>query len=151
MGNLQREQELDVMVTYNNFCIQESYDTRVPIPYPDGAEGGVFLKAFPMRLDLGSAGHTHRASVKVEVWDAEAELKPQAWDEVAEATLESVSGELAVWSMERAPDVITLGEPGLWRVRVAATGRDEVLRQTTDVGPVHGVERWLFQFWPAES
>ncbi|WP_432914239.1 hypothetical protein [Streptomyces syringium] len=148
---MRHEQELDVRVSYGQFCIQESHDTKIPIPYPNEAESGVFLKAFPMRLDLGSAGHTHTASVRVEVWDSVPDPDHQkAWDEVAEAATETVSGDLAVWSMERGPDVITLGKPGLWRVRVAAAGRAEVLQQTTDVGVAYGVERWRLQFWPDE-
>ncbi|RLU81097.1 hypothetical protein CTZ27_33180 [Streptomyces griseocarneus] len=148
-GTLLRAQELEVCVTYYAFGIQESHDVLVPVAYPDGAESGVFLQEFPMRLDLGSGGHTHTARMRVEVWDSAPEPDRQhPWDEVAEAKIETASGELAIWEMGRADDVIVLGKPGLWNVRAASRGREEARRLSNELGPVHGAEHWLLQFWP---
>ncbi|QLE75266.1 hypothetical protein FGW37_30015 [Streptomyces rectiverticillatus] len=148
MAKLSHEQDLNVFVTHYSFSIQELEDERVPIPYPEGSEGGEFVRQFPMRLDLESAGHTHTASVKVEVWGSPPELADRgAWDKIAEAAIESPTGELAVWS-DGLDDQIDLGAPGLWHVRVAVAGREEVERQALVVGAVEGVEHWLLQFWP---
>ncbi|WP_367134474.1 MULTISPECIES: hypothetical protein [Streptomyces] len=144
-------QNLDVFVTHYSFCIQELDDALVPLEYPEGSEAGALVREFPMRLDLESAGHTHTASLAVEVWSSCPELTdPDAWDEVAEASIETATGELGVWS-DGLDDQIDLGAPGLWRIRVAAAGREEVQRQAQVVGAVEGVERWLFQFWPSGS
>ncbi|GHF35343.1 hypothetical protein [Streptomyces morookaense] len=149
MATLLSEQDFDVRVTYCQFSVQESHDTLIPSPYPDGAESGTFLKPYPMRLDFGSAGHTHTASAVVQVWNAEPDPDSrQSWDETAESQIETVSGELGIWSMERADETIKLGSAGRWRVRVSSGNRNEVARVTREVGVAYGVERWLLQFWP---
>ncbi|CAL9294854.1 hypothetical protein SUDANB66_02400 [Streptomyces sp. SudanB66_2053] len=37
------------------------------MPFPDDYESGVFLNGFPGRLDFYSGGHTHTATLIVEV------------------------------------------------------------------------------------
>ncbi len=150
---LVRRQELQVRVEYHSFALQESDDASLSVPYPDGSEFGKYLNVFPGRLDFYSAGHTHTAAVTVEVWDGlPAAWSEAAWEEQEEAVLETAGGELAVWGMERADDIVLLGDAGgLWRVRVGSAGRAAVERMTEDVGVVHGVERWLVQFWPDQA
>ncbi|MFI0914196.1 hypothetical protein [Streptomyces abikoensis] len=146
-----RVQDVKVNVEFYSFGIQEDDDLKVPVPYPDRSEGNVFLKALPMRLDFGSAGHTHTASLRAEVWAQRPDVDNQpAWDEVDCAEIETVTGRLGVWAIGRALDVIDLGAPGTWRVRVTVQGRDEVRHLARTVGPVMDVERWLLQFWPKE-
>lgn len=152
MSALVSSQHLEVPVEYAKFGIQESDDLAIPDPFPNGATSGPFLEQFPMRLDLGSAGHTHRAALRVEVWDGEPDPDAQTeWEATAEASIETISGDLAVWSMARLHPVISLGRAGVWRVRVVSSGRNEVARVTSNVGVAHGVERWLLQFWPEAS
>ncbi|MFD5013781.1 hypothetical protein [Streptomyces chartreusis] len=114
----------------------------------------MFLNAFLGHLDIYSAGHTHTASVAVEVWDGTPPAQDAAqWDERAEADFEPTSGEVAVWSMGlgRADDAITLaGSGGSWRVRVSCTGRAAAAALSEDEGTGDGVEKYLVQFWPAK-
>lgn len=155
MAELVRQQNLDADVEYHGFGFQESDDADLPIPFPDDFAGGVFLNAFPGRLDLYSAGHTHTAAVTVEVWDGPPpDQDSRKWDEQAEADFESTSGEVAVWSMGlgRAEEVIRLSDSSSsWRVRVSCTGRQEAAALSEQEGTGHGVERYLVQFWPARS
>ncbi|MGW0615227.1 hypothetical protein [Streptomyces sp. NPDC002788] len=153
MAELVRQQHVDADVSYHCFGFQESDDADLPVPFPDDFADGVFLNAFPGRLDFYSAGHTHTASVTVEVWDAEPPSQdPQQWDEQAEADFESTSGEVAVWSMGRADDLITLSDSGgSWRVRANCTGRKETAALSEQEGTGKGVEKYLVQFWPAMS
>ncbi|MCX4993323.1 MULTISPECIES: hypothetical protein [unclassified Streptomyces] len=152
MAELVRQQHLDADVGYHGFGFQESDDGDILVPFPDDFADEVFLNAFPGRLDIYSAGHTHTASVTVEVWDGPPASHDRVqWDEQAEADYESTSGEVAVWSMSlgRADDVITLADSGgLWRVRVSCTGRAAAARLSEEEGTGHGVEKYLVQFWP---
>ncbi|GAA2722013.1 MULTISPECIES: hypothetical protein [Streptomyces] len=145
-------QDLEVRVEFHSFSIQEDDDLKVPIPYPDNSEYRVFLKSFPMRLDFGSAGHTHTASLRAEIWEHQPDADSQPkWDEVAYADIETITGRLGIWENGRTPDVINLGAPGVWTVRATARGRESVRQLAIDVGPVKGVEQWLLQFWPLET
>ncbi|MEU7180992.1 MULTISPECIES: hypothetical protein [Streptomyces] len=150
MAQLVRQQELQVRVAYHSFALQESDDASLAVPYPDEGEFGKYLNVFPGRLDFYSAGHTHTAAVTVEVWDGPPGIcDAEEWEEQEEAVLETTGSELAVWGMQRTDDIVFLGNTGgRWRVRVGSAGRSEVQRMTEDVGVVHGVERWLVQFWP---
>ncbi|MFF3334110.1 hypothetical protein ACFYWX_31925 [Streptomyces sp. NPDC002888] len=152
MAELVLQQHLNADVGYHAFGFQESDDAELPVPFPDGFARGVFLNAFPGRLDIYSAGHTHTASVDVEVWNGQPPAQDRAaWDEQAEADFESASGEVAVWSMSlgRTEEVFALGSPGLWRVRVSCAGRTEAAALSEEDGTGVGVERYLVQCWPA--
>jgi hypothetical protein len=155
MAELVRQQHLHADVDYHGFGLQESDDADLPVPFPDDFARGAFLNAFPGRLDIYSAGHTHTASVTVQVWDGPPpEEDSSTWDEQDEADFESTSGEVAVWSkgLGRAEDAIRLGESGgSWRVRVSCTGRREAAALSAQEGTGHGVEKYLVQFWPAQS
>lgn len=137
---------------HHAFGFQESDDGDLPMPFPDEFAFGVFLSTYPGRLDVYSGGHTHTAWVDVEVWDGQPPVRDRgAWDEQAEADFESTSGDVAVWSMSvgRTDDLIVLGSPGRWRVRVSCTGRAEAAALSQGLGVGEGVERYLTQFWPA--
>ncbi|WP_328870965.1 hypothetical protein OHT76_13050 [Streptomyces sp. NBC_00287] len=115
MAVLVRQQRIDADVEFHAFGFQESDDGDLPVPFPDDFEQGVFLNTFPGRLNVYSAGHTHTASVDVEVWDGQPPVQdPADWDNQAEADFESASGEVAVWSigLGRSDDVITLADEG---------------------------------------
>ncbi|WP_310727229.1 hypothetical protein [Streptomyces sp. N2A] len=150
MSQLVRQQKLQVRVAYHSFALQDSDDMSLAVPYPDENEFGKFLNVFPGRLDFHSAGHTHTAAMTVEVWDGRPDEWADAdWEAHEEARFETACGELAVWGMQRADEVVFLGPTsGRWRVRVGSKGRAEVERVTEDVGVANGVERWLLQFYP---
>ncbi|MFJ4952986.1 hypothetical protein [Streptomyces sp. NPDC088760] len=155
MPQFVREQHVDVFVGYHAFALQESDDAFLDLEFPDEFNFGTFLSTHPGRLDITSAGHTHTASLTVEVWDGPAPVQDAAaWEEQAEAAFESVSGQVAVWSMSlgRLDDLITLADSGgLWRVRVSSAGRAEVRALAESEESIKGVERYLVQFWPAGS
>ncbi|MEU1277247.1 hypothetical protein [Streptomyces sp. NPDC005805] len=151
MAHLVQRLVLPADVGYHAFALQESDDGDLPVPFPDDYEQGVFLNAFPGRLDFYSGGHTHTAALTVEMWDGPAQPEDAArWDEQAEADFRSSSGEVAVWSMNpgRTEEVFTLGSPGRWRVRAHCAGRAEAAALSEGEGTGEGVEEYLLQFWP---
>lgn len=151
MAKLVQEQLLEVFVDDYAFALQESWDAELPVEFPDGLNVGVFVNAFPGRVDVSSAGHIHTAAVKVQVWDGAPPAEDaSAWDVRDEAGFESVSGDVAVWTptLGRTDDLIELGRKGSWRVRVHCAGRDEVAALRGSEEPVVGVERYLVQFFP---
>lgn len=152
VAQLMRQQRVDAYVGYHAFGLQESDDADLAVPCPDDFDTSAFLSTHPGRLDITSGGHTHTATVNVEVWDGPPPLgDPSGWDEQAEADFESTSGQVALWSMHtgRSEDVITLADSGgPWRVRVSCAGRAEAAALSEGEGTGHGVERYLVQFWP---
>ncbi|WP_328835087.1 hypothetical protein [Streptomyces europaeiscabiei] len=154
MAELVRQQEVDAYVGFHAFGLQEADDAELLVPFPDDFDFGVFLSTHPGRLDITSGGHTHTATVTVEVWDGVPPPQdPAEWDEQAEADFESASGEVAVWSMYtgRTDDLITLADSGgSWRVRVSCAGRAAAAALSEGEGTGHAVERYLVQFWPAQ-
>ncbi|MER6145438.1 hypothetical protein ABT174_36355 [Streptomyces sparsogenes] len=150
MAALVQQQVFDVRVSHHAFCFQDSDESLVPVEYPDEYEWGRFLNVRHGRIDFFSGGHTHIATVCVEVWDGEPPCDGRAeWDEQSEATMETACGELAVWEIGRSEHTVVLSDgAGRWWVRVYCAGRDEAKRRSTEEGPVQGVERYLVQFWP---
>ncbi|OEJ29898.1 hypothetical protein AS594_33540 [Streptomyces agglomeratus] len=155
MAQVVRRQRVNAYLGYFAFGLQDSDDAALPVSFPDDFARGVFVGSHPGRLDITSGGHTHTATVDVEVWDAAPPPQdPAGWDEQAEADLESTSGQLVVWSMHtgRTDDVITLAESGgSWQVRVSCSGRAEAAALSEGEGTGVGVERYLLQFWPADA
>ncbi|MGW1137029.1 hypothetical protein [Streptomyces zhihengii] len=154
MANLTRRVRFGADVGYHSFCLQESDDATLPVPYPDDSVFGQFLTLFPGRIDIFSAGHTHTAAVTVEVWDGRPPDEGRGkWDEYAEGEYVSTSGIVAVWSMSlgRTDQDIPLSDgAGRWNVQVHSAGRSEAERQSAETGTADGVERYLVRFWPAE-
>ncbi|MEU6672165.1 hypothetical protein, partial [Streptomyces sp. NPDC046727] len=144
MAQLVREQRIDVFVSDYAFGLQESDDAFLDLLFPDDFEFGTFLSTHPRRLDVTSAGHTHTASVTVEVWDGPAPAQDRAgWEEQAEADFESVSGQVAIWSMGvgRLDDLITLADQGgSWRVRIRSSGRAAVRALTESEESIEAVQ-----------
>ncbi|UUU35829.1 hypothetical protein JIX56_41620 [Streptomyces sp. CA-210063] len=155
MAKLVRQQQVDAYVGFHAFGLQESDDTDLPVSFPDDFDFDVFLSTHPGRLDITSGGHTHTATVDVEVWDGPPPQQDLTdWDEQADADFTSTRGQVAVWSMHtgRSEDLITLADSGgSWRVRVSCTGRDAAAALSEGEGTGHGLERYLVQFWPAQS
>ncbi|MGW1881572.1 hypothetical protein [Streptomyces sp. NPDC001970] len=152
MAELIRQQRFGADVGYHSFCLQESDDAELPVPYPDDSVFGQFLTTFPGRIDIFSAGHTHTAAVTAEVWD---DRPPEEdwtrWDERGEAEFVSTSGEVAIWSMSlgRTDQIITLSDKGgTWHVQVCCAGREEAERLSAQTGTADGAERYLVRFWP---
>ncbi|MFB7260710.1 hypothetical protein ACFCXH_00885 [Streptomyces nojiriensis] len=148
MATLLGRQELDARVEFRGFAFQESDESAVPVAFPDDFQWGVFLQAHVRRFDLFSAGHTHTAAVTARVWDSRPDSDAGGWDEQAEIEYESVTGDVAVWGSGRSEDLIRLGRPGMWRVRVTCVGRAEVESVTRSEGTAYRLERYTIDFWP---
>ncbi|MET8012856.1 hypothetical protein ABZU86_13580 [Streptomyces sp. NPDC005271] len=151
MALLVRQQSLEIPVDFFGFSLQDGDDTQVPVPFPDDSldGGGGFLTAFEGRVDVKSAGHTHRALLKAEVWEGEPPADDsQAWEAQGEVEIRSTSGTLAVWVVGGATEEdLDLGRPGvLWKLRLYCAGREEVAR-LAELGVPHGVERYVAKFW----
>ncbi|MGW0554126.1 hypothetical protein ACWDZ6_08010 [Streptomyces sp. NPDC002926] len=69
MAELVRRLRFSADVGCHSFCLQESDDVDLPVPYPEESVFGQFLTSFPGRVDIFSAAHTHTAAVTAEVWD----------------------------------------------------------------------------------
>lgn len=150
MAGLIRSQEYPVNVDYHGWALEDADDRQVPVPFPEGFEGGTFLAAHPGRLDFHSAGHTHTVSLRVEIWDGEPAVPAGEWDETALAGIVCSSGTLRARGVAAGPmpGTIELSDgPGVWVVRVVCTGREAAFAQTQH-RVVHGVERYVAQFWP---
>ncbi|MEU7242850.1 hypothetical protein [Streptomyces sparsogenes] len=153
MAVLVRQQSMEIPVDFYGFSLQDGDDTQAPVPFPDESPGADadFLTPFAQRVDVRSAGHTHRALLTAEVWDEEPPAdRREMWEAQGEALIHSTSGTLAVWVVAGATmEDLELGSPGrLWQLRMYCTGREEVARQA-QLGVPHGVERYVAQFWPA--
>lgn len=153
MAVLVRQQSVEIPVDFYGFSLQDGDDTQVPVPFPDDSpdEDADLLTPFEGRVDVRSAGHTHGALLKAEVWDGEPPADHrEVWEAQGEMEIRSTSGTLAVWVVAGATmEDLELGAPGrLWKLRMYCTGREEVARQAQP-GVPHGVERYVAQFWPA--
>ncbi|MEU5608727.1 hypothetical protein AB0H03_08260 [Streptomyces sparsogenes] len=73
MAVLVRQQSMEIPVDFYGFSLQDGDDTQAPVPFPDESPGADadFLTPFAQRVDVRSAGHTHRALLTAEVWDEE--------------------------------------------------------------------------------
>ncbi|MFJ2819407.1 hypothetical protein [Streptomyces sp. NPDC087294] len=152
MPQLISRQEFPVMVDFNGWALQDWDDTQVPVLFPEGFEYGPFLGAYPGRLDFSSAGHTHTASLTVEVWDSVPDVPPGEWDESAEASVFCASGKMRARAVAGGPmpeQIVLSSDPCWWNVRVLCAGRQEVAEQAQQ-GAVHGVERYTAQFSPRD-
>lgn len=104
MAGLMRRQAYPVNVDYGGWALQDFDDTQVPVLFPEGFEGDAFLTAHPGRLDFRSAGHTHTASLEVEVRDREPAVPDGEWDETGRARIICSSGKLRArggWRADR--------------------------------------------------
>lgn len=150
MATMIKHQELSASVDYFGLCLEDADDARLPALFPDGYEPGPFLTPRDGRLDITSAGHTHRAHLTVEVWDSPPPKPDGEWEEEGCASLFCAAGELKVRGVTSPmPERIRLSEgPASWSVRLLCTGRAAVAEAATrDV--VYDVERYTVQFWPA--
>ncbi|MFJ8676388.1 hypothetical protein [Streptomyces sp. NPDC093589] len=154
MARVVSEQTMDVRVEFNHFCMQESDEDFVPVPYPDGEESpGRFLTVYEGRIDVASGGHTHVAVLTARVWDGEpAADSGDSWEAQGQAELFSETGELS-FIVAGGPQLTTLdlgAAARRWAVRVRSAGRQEVALLARE-GVAHGVERYLMDFWPVDE
>lgn len=83
-----REQQVEAYVGHYAFGLQESDDADLPVPFPDDFDHNVFLGTHSGRIDITSGGHTHTATLGVEVWDGPPpKQNPSDWDEQARGRL----------------------------------------------------------------
>ncbi|MFJ3446593.1 hypothetical protein ACIPM2_36415 [Streptomyces sp. NPDC086081] len=99
-------------------------------------------------IEVVTGVHTGDVRVTVETY-AQAPDPAPGWEEIAEISCHSSSGQLLVTSSMDEPaqlPSLAFQGPGLYRLRVHARGRDSAVDQTT-VDEV--VESYLIQSWPA--
>ncbi|MCM0677819.1 hypothetical protein NCC78_24530 [Micromonospora phytophila] len=160
--------ELAVRPDYGMFVVHDveadTYDAPIPAKVGwCGSGQGVF--------SVGSViSHTFAVSAVFECWDA-MPPEPGGWSEIDRIGVELPTGRLEVWQLTGGP-VMTgsrtraefrLPRPGRWAVRACADGRGEAATAwhklftdhqvgtagfDTAVNAMHGVERYLFQFFP---
>ncbi|MET9528717.1 hypothetical protein [Streptomyces coeruleorubidus] len=99
-------------------------------------------------IEVTTGIHTGDVHVTVEPHSQQPDPAP-GWEEIAEISCNSPSGELLVTSfMDDPADLPSLASqgPGSYRLRVHARGRDRAVDQTT---VYEAVESYLIQSWPA--
>ncbi|MCP2261367.1 hypothetical protein LX15_005091 [Streptoalloteichus tenebrarius] len=102
-------------------------------------------------IALLSAGQSHQAHLRAEVWDGPPPPPPPD-AEVEQGVVGFTDPHLQPYSLEPVPAELDLGEPGLYHVRAERTGsRDLVARLHAPgrEGMVEGAERFIVRFWPA--
>ncbi|MEU7213874.1 hypothetical protein AB0B06_36470 [Streptomyces sp. NPDC044989] len=139
-------QHLDAEVCFYGLWMQDaavSFDDEPAQDAPFGSVSGA-------RLVMHSAGHTHTAGLRAEVWGDVPPQLPGPWEQQAEARVDVPSGRLQLWTYTAMTmDEIALGVTcGTWRVRVYVTGRGRV-RELAQHDVPEGVEQYVVQFWPA--
>ncbi|MFB6756316.1 hypothetical protein ACFCX6_35965 [Streptomyces sp. NPDC056353] len=139
-------QQLDAEVCFYGLWMQDStvsFDDEPAQDAPFGSASGA-------RLVIHSAGHTHTASFRAEVWDEAPPQMSGLWEQQAETRVDVPSGRLQLWTYTAMTmDEIALGMTGrTWHVRVYAKGRDQV-RELAQHDVPEGVEQYVVQFWPA--
>ncbi|MEB8342571.1 hypothetical protein [Streptomyces endophyticus] len=139
------EQCLDAEVMFYGLWMQDvgaSFDDEPMSDAPFASSAGA-------RVVVHSAGHTHSADFRAEVWDEEPPPAPGSWEETVQTRIDAPAGRLRLWTYAAASrEDILLGRPGLtWGVRVQVRGRNEV-RALAQLGVPEGVEHYLAQFWP---
>ncbi|AZM57055.1 hypothetical protein DMA15_34530 [Streptomyces sp. WAC 01529] len=151
MPELLSREEVPVEVDFYGFALQDFDDAQVPSLFPEGWEQGPYLTSLPGRLDFTSGGHTHTATLVIEVWDTEPSAPSGNWEESALGEITCTSGKLEARGVAGGPmpEPITLSESGagIWKVRAVSSGREEV-KTKAHHGVPEGVERYVLQFWP---
>ncbi|PJE97221.1 hypothetical protein CUT44_13695 [Streptomyces carminius] len=151
-----RRQEIEVLVDFHGFALQEADDIQVPLPFPEGrteSSEPAFLVPYEMRLDIHSAGHTHTAVLVAEVWDDQPPPDTNEdgeWEAWGEAEIFSPTGRLSLEVIAgSARQILELGARGRrWKVQVFSAGRSQTARLAT-VGVPRRIERYTVRFWPA--
>ncbi|MFJ8955210.1 hypothetical protein ACIRO1_34470 [Streptomyces sp. NPDC102381] len=139
------EQRLDAEVMFYGLWMQDTGASFDDEPAPDAP----FASSAGARVVIHSAGHTHTADLRAEVWDEEPPQPPGEWEESAQTQIDAPAGQLRLWTYAAvSKEDILLGQPGrTWNVRVQARGRREV-HALAQLDVPEGVEHYLVQFWP---
>ncbi|WP_339135140.1 hypothetical protein WJM95_34950 [Streptomyces sp. f51] len=112
----------------------------------DASQNGL-VSAVGGVIEVSTGIHTGTVRVTVETHSQRPDPAP-GWEEVAEMSCHSPSGEVLVTPMMDDPtDLPSLASqgPGPYRLRVHALGRDTAVGESTD----DVVESYLIQSWPA--
>jgi hypothetical protein len=134
-----------VDVEYHRFQIT---DPQGPVAGDLDASRTGLVSADGGAIEVTTGVHTGEVFVTVEPHSQRPDPAP-GWEEIAEISCHSLSGEVFVTSfMDDPADLPSLASqgPGSYRLRVHARGRDRAVDQTT-VDEV--VESYLIQSWPA--
>jgi hypothetical protein len=143
--------ELEVLVANGIIALYDDGGQQV---VPNLNDIDEWLFAGDNAVVAASAGLSdHPAAVAIEIWDGEPTPPGEPWESRADRRLRLDSGDLEVKPGEIPPysQLLRVGPPGRYHLRGYAAGRDDIRRLTpkADLYAHRGVERFLFQFWPA--
>jgi hypothetical protein len=160
--------ELTVRPDYGMFVVHDVEADTSDAPLPAGMG---WCAAGEDQFSIGSAiTHTFVVAAAFECWDA-MPPEPGGWSQIERIGIELPTGRLEVWQLTGGPVLagprsvaeFRLPRPGPWTVRACADGRAAVAaayqelfvdhRVGTDGfaaahAALHGLERYLFQFFP---
>jgi hypothetical protein len=165
--------ELTVRPDYGMFVVHDVEADTLDAPLP--AKMG-WCAAGHGQFSIGSAAsHTFDVAAAFECWDA-MPPEPGGWPEIERIGVELPTGRLEVWQLTGGPVIaepviagprrraeFRLPRPGRWTVRVCAGGRAAAAAAWHELfvdhavdtdgfdaahDAMHGVERYLFQFFP---
>ncbi|MQA95554.1 MAG: hypothetical protein GEV11_13210 [Streptosporangiales bacterium] len=143
MARLIHRLTTETRVHHGSFDLLDEGGPR-SLPQPANAPGGGLLRAADNTITaLSATPGVHYAAVDLEVWDGEPPPADGAWHPAGNATLRLSSGEVEVNPLVEGDDteMLIIGPPGTYALRASVITRSAP----------NGVERWLFQFWPARS
>ncbi|MCX3058233.1 hypothetical protein [Streptomyces beihaiensis] len=120
-------QELDAEVCFYGLWMQDAA-ADIDAFDDEPAQDVPFKTASGTRMVVHSAGHTHTADFRAEVWDEAPPLAPGPWEQQAEARIDAPSGQPQLWTYtDMTMEGIEPGSAGrTWHVRVYAKGRHRV-------------------------
>jgi hypothetical protein len=122
-------------------------DFPISFEEPPMPANGLF-SVLPGSMNVYVGASSGSVTVSVEPRDTPpATVELDGWDEVAEADLHALAGQVSVVAlMADSPDLpnLTVQGAGLYRVRVHARGRD----LKTDLVAFEPIEDYLIQVWP---
>ncbi|RZU51292.1 hypothetical protein EV385_3103 [Krasilnikovia cinnamomea] len=140
--------ESDLFVTYHTFGLVDG-DRDWPADLPSPTNG--LIHPYPGGALLYTGIHTGQVHVQVRTSPAPpAQLDDSRdWESIAEVSVDSPQGRLAVRSFENLPDlpVLSINGRGTYRVRAYALGRDTDIDGTATTP----FEYYLIEVWPAPA
>jgi hypothetical protein len=139
-----------VLVEYGVFGLMDLDVGSCPRPWPQEPLGGDAVTAIPNRVDFQSGARDHEVAVRLESTPDEPPAPGPAWPDAEEVDVSLSSGRVRLWTVTMGPSerVFTVGDAGVYVLRVSCRGRDEALELSMSGRPVpDGTERYLLQFW----
>ncbi len=131
-----------VFADYHQFYLWDSgTNPEAPTEYDD-ADMRRRIKVGPNVVAVQTE-HNRTVAVEIEIHDAEPEYDSNAWDHIAEASLNLPTGKLQVHECTGGPVADFTVEPGWYRVRTFHGGFDSL-----DESSLEGNDHYRVVLWP---